>query len=185
MDGIDRTPGIRPRQSFGHRLDAIARGSLPAAVSVLLMLLAGAPLGFPNHAPLLPAVAFGSVYFWSISRPDCMPPQVVFVLGLLLDLLGYLPLGVGVVSLLIVHGLAVRWRPVLRRQRFLLSWSAFAGIATGVCWLGWVLVSLLRMRLMPPSAALFQTVLTAALYPTLSALFGWGRYAGADADNGS
>ena len=35
------------------------------------------------------------VYFWSLFRPAAMPPPVVFLIGVLLDLLGYLPLGVG------------------------------------------------------------------------------------------
>lgn len=182
MDAIDRAPGIRPRPSLGRRLDAIARALLPTAATVVLMLLAGAPLGFPNHALLLPAVAFGSVYFWSVTWPECMPPQLVFVLGLLLDLLGYLPLGVGVLSLLVVHALAARWRQRLRRWRFLLTWCAFAGIAAcGGC-LGWVLVSLSRVRLMPAGAALFQVVITVALYPTLFGLLGWGRRVVADAE---
>jgi rod shape-determining protein MreD len=185
MDTIDRAPGIRPRPSLGRRLDAIARALLPTAATVVLMLLAGEPLGFPNHATLLPAVAFGSVYFWSVTRPECMPPHVVFVLGLLLDLLGYLPLGVGVISLLVVHALAARWRHRLRRQRFLLTWGVFAGIAISVGWLGWALVSLLRVRLMPAGAALFQIVVTVALYPTLAVLFGWGRRVVADAEPSS
>jgi len=42
-----------------------------------------------------------------------MPPPLVFLLGLLVDLLGYAPVGVDVVILLLVHGIALRWR---RRQ---------------------------------------------------------------------
>ena len=110
MAHIDRRPGIRPRASLGRRLDIAARVSFPACITVLLMLLTQAPLGLPEQAALLPAVALGCVWFWSLFRPDAMPPPVVFLIGLLLDLLGYLPLGVGVFTLLAVHGVAVAMR---------------------------------------------------------------------------
>ena len=58
-----------------------------------------------------------------------MPPPVVFVLGLLLDLLGYLPLGVGVLMLLVVHGLALRWRRFLVRAG-LPRWSGWSSPAS-------------------------------------------------------
>ena len=60
-----------------------------------------------------------------------MPPPIVFVLGLLADLLGLAPLGVTVLVLLIVHGLALRARRVLAAQGFLVVWLAFVAVAAG------------------------------------------------------
>jgi rod shape-determining protein MreD len=163
----DRTPGIRPRETLGRRLDRIGRASFPAAASIGLMLLTVAPFGFAGQAALLPAVAVGSVYFWSLYRPGAMPPVLVFGIGLLLDLLGYLPLGVGVLMLLTVHGLVLRLRRLLVRQSFLVVWVIYAGFALGATTLGWGLASLLGFRLLPVSAAMFQFVVAVALYPAL------------------
>ena len=117
MAHIDRRPGIRPRASIGRRLDIAARVSFPACITVLLMLLAQAPLGMPEQAASLPAVALGCVWFWSLFRPDALPPPIVFLIGLLMDLLGYLPLGVGVFTLLAVHGRGAGHAPVAVGQR--------------------------------------------------------------------
>jgi rod shape-determining protein MreD len=171
MARAEQTQGIRPRATLGRRLDIAARHAAPAGCTVLLMLLAGAPIGIADQAALLPAVTFSSVYFWSLHRPAAMAPPAVFAIGLLFDLLGYLPLGVGVLSLLIVHGLAVRWRGVLTRLGLPLAWLAFAGIAAGAALLDWGLAALLSFRLLPIAPALFQAVLTAALYPALAAAF--------------
>ena len=100
-----------------------------------------------------------------------MPPPVVFLIGLLFDLLGYLPLGVGPLTLLVVHGLALRWRRVLTAQGFVSGWLAFAGFAAGAAVLGWMLTALLSFRLLPLGPALFEALLTAALYPALAILF--------------
>jgi rod shape-determining protein MreD len=170
MARIDQTPGIRPSATLSRLLDIAARHAFPASCTILLMLLTEAPLGIADQAVLLPAVTLACVYFWSLFRPTAMPPPVVFLIGLLFDLLGYSPLGVGVSTLLMVHGLAVRWRHVLTRLGLLPAWLAFAGFAAGASLVGWTLTALLSFRLLPITPALFQAVLTAALYPTLAIL---------------
>ena len=182
MSRIDQSPGIRPRPTLGRRLDAAARASFPAGFTLLLMLLAAAPFGLPLQAALLPALTLGCVWFWSLHRPAALPPPLVFLLGVLFDLLAYLPLGTGVLTLLIVHGVALRVRWGLVRQGFPLIWLAFAGVAAGGALLGWGLSSLLQFRLLPFPPAMFQFALTVAVYPVLSVLFSWAHGALADPD---
>ncbi len=136
-----------------------------------MLLLLAAPLGLPGQAELQQAVALACVFFWSLFRPASMSPPVVFLLGLLVDLLGYAPPGVAVLVLLVAHGLALRWRRYLVRQGFLLVWLVYITVAAGAATLSWALVSLLTFRLLPLTPALFQTVLSAATYPLLAAIF--------------
>ena len=166
----DQTPGMRPRQTLGRQLDVATRHAFPAVSTIVLMLLAEIPFGFASQATLLPAITLACVYFWSLVRPAAMPPPVVFLIGLLLDLLGYLPLGVGVLPLLIAHGLVVRWRQVLTRQSFPAVWLVFAGFSAGAAMLSWALTSLLSFRVLSLGPALFQAILTVALYPALAVL---------------
>jgi rod shape-determining protein MreD len=167
----DRTPGIRPRPTLGRRLDAMSRAAFPAVCTLLLMLLSIAPFGFAGQAMLLPAITLPCIYFWSLFRPAAMPPPAVFAIGLLMDLLGYLPVGAGVLTLLVLHGFAVRWRRVLARQGFALVWLAFAAMAAGAAAALWALASLLSFRLMPAAPAVFLCVLSTALYPAVAILF--------------
>jgi rod shape-determining protein MreD len=164
-------------------LDMAARASFPAAVTVLLMLLTMAPFGVSGQAALLPAVALCSVWFWSLARPDAMPPPVVFAIGLLTDLLGYLPLGVGVFAMLALHGLALSLRRGLARHGFALIWAVFAVAAAVVSVLMWLLVMLLSLRLLSVGPALFQAVLAAALYPVLAIPFAAALRGVADPDS--
>jgi rod shape-determining protein MreD len=164
----DRLPGIRPRPTLWRRLDASARWSFPASSTAIVLTLTAAPLGWPAQAELQGAVALASVFFWSLFRPASMPPPVVFLLGLYSDLLDYAPPGVGVLTLLIVHGLALRWRRVLVRQGFLLVWLSFVGVVTGACVLQWMLSCVLVFRLLPPGPGAFQAALAAGIYPALA-----------------
>jgi rod shape-determining protein MreD len=171
----EATPGIRPRPTLLRRLDATARLCVPAGSTALLLLLCAAPLGLPAQAELQPAIALACVFFWSLFRPASMPPAVVFLLGLLADLLGLGPPGVGALVLLIAHGLAFRWRHELSRQGFAIVWLAFVAIAAGAAALGWGLTSLLRFRLLPLLPAVFEWALAAGSYPALALGLTWAH----------
>lgn len=171
----EKAPAIRPRPSLLRRLDASARWSVPAGSAALLLLLGAAPLGLPAQAELQPAIALACVFFWSLFRPASMPPPAVFLLGLLADLLGLGPLGVGTLVLLIAHGLALRWRHELSRQGFAMVWLAFIAVAAGAAALAWGLTSLLWLRLLPPFPSLFEFALAAGLYPALALGLIWAH----------
>ena len=113
-------------------------------------------------------VALTCVWFWSLFRPEAMAPPVVLALGLLLDLLAFLPLGVGPLTLLTTHGVAQRLRGTLARQGFAVVWPIFIAVACAIAAMNWALVSLLNFRLYPAGPVLFQAGLAAALYPVVA-----------------
>jgi rod shape-determining protein MreD len=152
-----------------RRFEAIVRAALPTLGAAGLMVIAAGPTGVPA---LVAAVALPQVVFWSLFRPGAMPPPAVFLVGLLLDLLTLAPLGTGVVTMLVAHGLAVAWRRVLARQSFLFVWLAFCGFAAGAAALGYVLTAALAFTLPPVAPAVHQTLLTAGLYPAFAFLLG-------------
>ena len=137
---------------------------------ILLLLAGGLPLELSGQSELRAALAVAGVFFWSLSRPDSMPAALVFAIGLLGDLLGLAPVGVGALTLLATHGVAVRARRTLLRQGMLVAWLAFVATAAGVAGLGWALASLLFLRPLPPGPALFQAALSAGLYPPFALL---------------
>jgi hypothetical protein len=60
---------------------------------------------------------------------------------------------------------------VLVRQGFLMVWMSFLGFAAAAAALIWAIAAVLAFRLLPIGPAIFQTVLSAALYPVLAILF--------------
>lgn len=182
MAVTDRRPGIRPRESLGRRLDIIARASFPACATILLMLMTQAPLGIAGQAALLPAVALCGVWFWSVFRPANMPPPMVFVIGLLLDLLGYLPLGVGTFTLLAVQALALAMRRSLAQRGFLTIWIVFALVAAVAALMIWLLTMLLMFRLLQPYPAILILAVTIAIFPVVAVPFAAAHRSFADPD---
>ncbi|MBR0651381.1 rod shape-determining protein MreD [Roseomonas terrae] len=164
-----RRPHGRPAPAPGllRRIDDAARTAFPGFSTAFLMVLAAAPINLPSpvFAVTLPCVAF-----WSVFRPAAMMPPVVFLLGLLLDLLTYAPLGAGVLVLLALHAVAVRLRFALVRQSFLAVWLGFCVAALVSVVFYWGLQSLLALRLSPIAPALYAALLACGLYPILAYL---------------
>ena len=167
---MDRTPGIRPRPGLWQRLDAASRLGFPAASAALGLLALSAPFGLPGQAELQPGWVLACVFFWSLFRPNSMPPAVVFLLGLLANLLGLAPPGVPVVILLATQGLALRWRRTLTRQGFVRVWLVFVLVAAGAALLEWALTCVLTWQLYPAWPGIFEFLLAAGIYPALSTL---------------
>ena len=111
-----------------------------------------------------------AVFFWTVYRPNSMPPSVCFGLGLLADLLGPEPPGLTAVVLLAVHGTAMRHRVALIRRGFLAVWLSFAAAALVASAAQWVLTAILDLRLLPLFPALLTATLAIGLYPFLSVL---------------
>ena len=164
----DRAPGIRPRLTVGRRLDIVWRHAFPVVTSILLMLLSVAHGGLWGESALLPTVTVTCIWFWSLYRPGAMSPPIVFLIGLLLDLLGYLPPGVGALTMLATYGVAQRLRRFLSRRGFATIWLIFTTLACCVAVFNWALVSLLTLSLEPTSPVLFEAVLAAAMYPVVA-----------------
>jgi rod shape-determining protein MreD len=168
---VDKTPGIRPRGSWGHRLDKAARRGFPAGTTIIGMTLLTAPFGMPGQAQLMPAFTLAAVFFWTLFRPSSVPPPLVFLIGLLADLLGEMPIGSSVLVLMLTQLLVLRSRRFLPQKGFLFVWVIFVGVAAVAASLQWGMACLINWALYPPIAAIFQFLLAAGLYPVLATAF--------------
>ena len=151
-----------------HRLDVFARRLIPAALSIVLVLLAVVPLPFPGYATIVPMLALGSVFFWAVHYPSLLPPAVVFAIGLVQDILTGALLGTGAVVLLLAYGAVVYQRIFFRNKSFVVIWWSFMIVAFGAGALTWLLASLFGGRIMPLGPASIQVLVTIAVYPLLT-----------------
>jgi len=159
------------RQEVLHRLDLWARNLAPFVMTLLMLIVGTAPLPIPHFIPLGPGLALISVYYWAIHRPALLPAPAVFFIGLLSDLMGLAPLGVGTLVLLLTHGVALSQRRALAGQPFLVVWWGFMMIAAGTMSIGWIFASVVAGAALDPNPAIFAYLMTIALYPAAADLF--------------
>jgi rod shape-determining protein MreD len=153
------------------RLLRILRLLLPGLVTFVAVLLTVLPLGIPFAAVVTPFLSLMAVYYWSIYRPDLLPPAAVFVLGVLQDILTGGPVGLLALVLLLVQALAVSQRRILLGQAFSVEWAGLLLIAAGAGAVSWALACTYYLALVPPMPFVIQAGITAALYPLGSWVF--------------
>jgi len=151
--------------SAWSRLRTSLRAATPLLLAVLLLLLGSIPLHLPHLRPIGPALVLIAVYYWSVHTPWLMRPHVVFAIGLMSDLLGGAPMGVGVLVLLAAHGMALQQRRLFEDATGLAIWLWFVAAASLTAILGWGMTGLLAGRAMDPWPAALGALVAALVYP--------------------
>jgi rod shape-determining protein MreD len=156
------TPGFA--QDAGRSALAI----LPLLATIILVLLGAVPTHLPNFQIVTPVFALCAVYFFAIYQPSLLPPPAVFGIGVFQDALLGLPFGLSALVLLGAYGVIVTQRSAFRGRPFLIAWAGFAVVTPLTVAVTWALVSILAGALVPPVPAVFQALLTIAIYPLIN-----------------
>lgn len=155
-----------------HQAHQWSRCSLPVLTVVLAMMLDLLPL--PNASPhaVSPLLGLAAVYFWTLYRPDLLPPLALFVLGLVFDLAAGLPLGMTAMLFLVVCRLVLAPHRSLLAGSFGVMWAGCMLVAAVVAVLRWLLAMAWWGHVFPFRPVLFEAALTVALYPLIAWLLG-------------
>jgi rod shape-determining protein MreD len=158
------------------RASLIRRGEWPGAKSfptlttIALLTVSVLPLHIPDYAAVAPLLALAGVYYWTIYRPELLPPLAVFVAGLMFDLLSGAPLGVTPLLLLLARALVMSQRRFFINRLFPFVWCGFTLVAAAAIAFLWALGGLLEGAMLDMRAAILQWVLTVASFPAASYL---------------
>ena len=162
---------IRP--SFGQQADIAWRAALPVGLTIILLFAALLSWHLPRLGMIASALVLISVFFWTVHQPGLMSMWGVLSIGLIHDFLMLAPFGVGLLVLLLVHGIALWQRKALNGMPFFLIWAVFGLAAAGSTLLTWLLVSFLQETLVNPAQAFDLFLLELVCYPLLAYVFAW------------
>jgi rod shape-determining protein MreD len=151
-----------------QRLDQSGRRLLPVITAVALGVAAVLPIGIPQWGALAPPLMLIAVFYWSLARPDLMPPTAAFLLGLFQDLLSGAPIGCGALVMVATQWTMRGQQRFLVNRPFLLLWSAFIPVATAAALLEWAIYALLTLHAAPILGTLVRLTLGLALFPVVA-----------------
>jgi rod shape-determining protein MreD len=143
---------------------------VPTLTLLVLAFLSVLPLRFPDYAAVAPLLALAGLYYWTIQRPDLLPPAAIFLCGLVLDLLSGAPLGVAALVFLLTRVIVVPQRRFFVDRLFPFLWGGFTLVAAAAIAFLWLLGSLLGSVMLDVRAAMLQWVLTVACFPAVAYL---------------
>ncbi len=153
------------------RLDIIARSITPFGLTILLVLINVLPLQVPGLSRVMPLFPLMSIYLWAIHQPELMPSYAVFLVGFLQDTLIGTPIGLHILTYLIVYGTVVWQRRFLAGKPFAVIWVGFSLVAAGATAANWFLISLFYLTIIQPEALAYQYLLSLGSFPLLSWFF--------------
>ena len=147
-------------------------GVVPFLLALAIIVVSTLPLGAGDlWATLGPQLVLGLVFHWSLRPSRALPPVLVFVLGLAVDLLSGGPLGFWGLIYLTACALtfAVRERPLVQRR--IGSWIGFAVVAALASVMAWAVGSAFYAAVVPPAPLVAGWVAAVCLYVPLSPVF--------------
>ena len=113
------------------------------------------------------------IYFWQSQRPDAFNVISAFILGLFADVLGGVPLGINIMTFLVLYLLSAQCSQRFNVKRFSYSWLLFSGIILITILLKATLISIFYRQFVPLTSLTMEWLLTVALFPLMVRIFIW------------
>jgi len=159
------------RSPFWQRVDKWSRSSIPVGFTLFLLIVGLLPWHLPELGTVGISLVIISVYYWGLRKPHLMTPWAVLCIGLIGDLLGVTPMGVGTVSLLCLYALIRSQARALRNMPFLIVWGTFILMAGVTILLSWILTAAMDVHFPDIKPALILYLFDIICYPPLSYVF--------------
>lgn len=153
--------------NLSEQIDHIVRLGVPYVVMFLLVSLNLSYLHLPLSFSVTLPITLMVIYYWSIYRPTLIPPVLVFILGILLDLVGSLPIGLSAFLFLFVRHVISDQRLFLTGQPFFMIWLGFFVVSSVSFAAQWFLFGLTSLQWTPLQPVAANIILGALVFPII------------------
>jgi len=157
-----------PFSTLSEKADFIARVSLAYGVLLMLFFMNIAVVPIPMVASLDLPLVLMAIYYWAIHRPTLMPPALVFLIGVLFDLLSAGLLGLNALIFTLANMLIANQRSFLLAQPFIVQWVGFALISAGALILNWFISALASWSWISPFSQIQDYGLGILIFPLIT-----------------
>lgn len=125
--------------------------------------------------PLMPSLPLAVLFFWTLYRPDLLPPYIVLLAGLFHDFITGGPIGVWGFAFLVLFALTFSQRITLLARSGFEIWIGYVFYVLIGAILVWTVMSLYSAHWLNPSPFLIDAFVLSLIYPVMRALFFWSQ----------
>lgn len=147
-----------------------ARLGLPHVVLAFLVLISVVQWPYVANHVVKPHFILMFIFYWSIYRPTLVPAFLCFLMGVLMDVLGGIPLGINAFIFVLTHWVVRDQRRFLMGQPFVVTWAIFGVVALLVMGLQWLIMALVSGHWAFPVSEVLRTGITFMIFPLVSLL---------------
>lgn len=152
------------------KLDVFLRMGIAYALMFLLFMLNLISFSTPLYTVIEIPFVFMMLYYWSIYRPTLLSPFLVFIFGLIFDLLSGWPLGITSFVFLVLRQLVADQRLFLTGQPFTVIWLGYCIVSAAALSLHWALYGFVNLQWTPFLPVGIMIGVGVFLFPLISAV---------------
>ncbi|HBR68632.1 MAG TPA: rod shape-determining protein MreD [Rhodospirillaceae bacterium] len=156
--------------TLAERLDYSGRILLPYCLMALLLVFNTVSFSYPLVDGVKAPLLLMAVFYWSIFRPTIVPGWLVFLAGIVLDILSGLPMGMNALVFVAVTWIVGDQRRFLMGQPFTMVWSGFCMVSVASGLVQWFLYGLIHLQWTPLYPVIASAVLGIMLFPFVNSL---------------
>ena len=149
------------------RIELAFLAILPAFITFVLAIIfmsAKHIRGMDHFMPVLPVIP---IFYWGIAQARDMSYIFVFLLGIMMDAVSGLPLGITSLTFLLFMIVIHTQRKYIHKEGFVIKWFFFAGILVVIYVFNWMLLTFFYSHAQTVGPAFIQWFLTVCCYPFL------------------
>lgn len=153
-----------------RRLEETGRLLMPHFLLVSLLMLCVMTLPFLPAGAMKPQLVLMAVYYWAIYRPTLLPLVYCFTLGVLIDVLTGMPVGINALILVLTHWIVRDQRRFLMGQLYSTIWAVFGFVAIASIFVQWALCGLVNLHWGPLLPVFTGALVSMFLFPFITLL---------------
>ena len=141
---------------------------LPFFLSLFFIFINYTPSNVSFSTFIRPEIGLICVFYWVLYRPDLFNMFMVFLLGLINDIISSAPLGADIITYLTVYVIVSNMIAFFYNKPFVVVWYGFAFIFIIAELVKWLILSVYYAQFLPISGLFFISLFTVACYPVVS-----------------
>lgn len=151
--------------TFSKKVEIFARFCGVYALVAAFILADVISFQIPFFQDIRPSFTLMALFYWSIYRPTLTPPLFAFAVGILIDLLSGLPVGLHAVLFVMVHYLVSGQRKMFMGQPFITVFFGYCFVAAAITGVQWLLYGLVTHSWVPLMPVMGMAALGIAFFP--------------------
>ena len=132
---------------------------------LLIIILSIFLLSIPFVSEQNTTLLFIPIFYWTLHKPTLCNQLIVFIIGLLYDLIMSFPLGISCIILLFLHSSVEKQRRFIYNKSFMIIYWSFVIISFPPLIIQWSLGSIIECTLLPIQKLIVEYLVTILFFP--------------------
>lgn len=150
-----------------EKAELAVRFSVAYVVIIFLWIVDMISLNIADFQDIKPSFMLMGIFYWSIYRPTLIPSWLVFVMGLILDLVTGLPVGLNACLLVVIQRIFIDQRLTFAGQPFLTVFFGYMSVSAFFYGAQWLIFGVIQNYFVGLDIMLGKVIMALMFFPLL------------------